>query len=130
MGKHMENLVYYKAVSQNSSFLLCVWTFIFFHQFIQVLKHRTQNAVLTTDQHITWQVCQMKLSLSGISVGWSTSDRMWKTRTQISCCIVHYITFLYILLLVFVQSSCHEQKKIWTCQHAKNNLNSGWLCYR
>jgi len=53
MGKHMENLVYYKAVSQHSSFLLHVCKFIFFHQFIQLLKDRTQNAVLTTDQHIT-----------------------------------------------------------------------------
>jgi len=53
MGKHMENLVYYKAVSQHSSFLLRVCKFIFLHQFIQLLKDRTQNAVLTTDQHIT-----------------------------------------------------------------------------
>jgi hypothetical protein len=48
-----EEEVYYKAVSQHSSFLMHVCKFIFFHQFIQVLKDRTQNAVLTTDQHIT-----------------------------------------------------------------------------
>jgi glycine betaine/choline ABC-type transport system substrate-binding protein len=41
----MENIVYYKAVSQHSSFLVCVCVckFIFFHQFIQVLKDSTDN---------------------------------------------------------------------------------------
>jgi hypothetical protein len=50
----------------------------------------TQNVVLTTDQHITWKECHMKLSLGEIFVGWNNCDHTWKTKTLKNCFVVNY----------------------------------------